>query len=228
MILNSRKYKLISFDMFQTLADVNSQKNAVLRQLFGGTYDPQATDQFWKEAIAFIYSYFHRAGNANEPFILTMEVFELCYDQVFPRYGITLSPKEGAQILVEAHNHSHLYDDAKQVVDNIKARFETCIISDTDDSMIRDLIKEIGISCVYTSEAYRSYKFDKSGILFRKAIADHGIRPDELLHIGDGSSDVIGAKLVGADTVWLNRSGAKWDNTVMPDYEIRSLLELIE
>ena len=50
----------------------------------------------------------------------------------------------------------------------------------------------------------------------------------EMLHVGDSlKSDVMGAKNVGARTVWLNREGLPNDTDIRPDYEVTSLTEIL-
>ena len=49
----------------------------------------------------------------------------------------------------------------------------------------------------------------------------------EMLHVGDSlKNDVMGAKNVGAPTVWLNREGVPNDTEIQPDYEVSSLAEI--
>jgi putative hydrolase of the HAD superfamily len=65
--------------------------------------------------------------------------------------------------------------------------------------------------------------------LFEIAIAQAGCTAHELLHIGDSlREDVAGAKRAGVRSVWLNRGGRENDSVIQPDFEIRSLIELIE
>lgn len=65
--------------------------------------------------------------------------------------------------------------------------------------------------------------------MFLEACRRVGCRPDELLHVGDSlTSDVQGANGVGALSVWLNRGGKPNTTEIQPDYEIRSLTELLE
>jgi len=94
--------------------------------------------------------------------------------------------------------------------------------------MINSLLKTFGINNVYLSEDYKKYKFDKSGTLFKTAVKDFNIHPKEMLHIGDGINDVLGANHIGADSVWINRNNKIWKEEEKPTYEIRSLRELIE
>jgi putative hydrolase of the HAD superfamily len=65
--------------------------------------------------------------------------------------------------------------------------------------------------------------------IFRLVLEKSGCRPHELLHVGDSlETDVAGAIAVGARSVWLNRGGRERDADVEPDWEIRSLLELMD
>lgn len=64
--------------------------------------------------------------------------------------------------------------------------------------------------------------------IFRVACDAAGCRPEELLHVGDSlESDVHGANTFGATSVWLNRDGLPNPSGILPDYEIRSLLDLL-
>ena len=50
----------------------------------------------------------------------------------------------------------------------------------------------------------------------------------EMLHVGDSlENDVMGAKNVGAPSVWLNREGVPNDTGIQPDYEVASLTEIL-
>ena len=56
-----------------------------------------------------------------------------------------------------------------------------------------------------------------------------GCELTEMLHVGDSlENDVMGAKNVGAHTVWLNRDGLPNDTDIQPDYEVASLAEIPE
>ena len=54
-----------------------------------------------------------------------------------------------------------------------------------------------------------------------------GCKIAEMLHIGDSlKNDVMGARNVGAPSVWLNRDGVQNDTEIQPDYEVASLAEI--
>lgn len=65
--------------------------------------------------------------------------------------------------------------------------------------------------------------------IFLSACREAGCAPCELMHIGDSlQSDVQGARGVGAVSVWLNRDGRSNTTDLQPDYEIRSLCEIVD
>jgi FMN hydrolase / 5-amino-6-(5-phospho-D-ribitylamino)uracil phosphatase len=221
------KYGVVSFDMFQTLVDVDSRKDEVLKAIFAGRYEAECADRLWEEANAFVYSYFHGMGG-NRPFVPVVRVFEECYRSLFPRYPVSIQPEAAARFLAEAHSRAASFPEAEGVIAAIARSRGTCVVSDTDEAMIRGLPERFGIKTVFTSQAYRSYKSDASGELFRAAIGALGVEPGRLLHVGDGSSDVLAAKAAGADCVWLNRSGRAWKGSAKPDYVVTDLRQLIE
>jgi HAD superfamily hydrolase (TIGR01549 family) len=67
--------------------------------------------------------------------------------------------------------------------------------------------------------------------IFRRTLMQSKLRPDEVVFVGDTyQQDIIGAKRVGLKTVWLNNRHEPQAMTVdnLPDYEIDTLVELIE
>lgn len=80
------------------------------------------------------------------------------------------------------------------------------IVSNIDTSDIMCAIEYHGLNPagVFTSEDARSYKPRRE--LFELAFSKTGLKPDEVIHIGDSiSSDVKGASALGIKTLWLNR-----------------------
>jgi FMN hydrolase / 5-amino-6-(5-phospho-D-ribitylamino)uracil phosphatase len=91
--------------------------------------------------------------------------------------------------------------------------------------MLGNLIKIFTFDHIFTSDNLQSYK-SNSGNKFFSAITSHyGVAPPDIIHIGDSSSDVIGANEAGIVTCWLNRNNRKWTPRIRPDYEVASLDE---
>jgi FMN phosphatase YigB (HAD superfamily) len=91
--------------------------------------------------------------------------------------------------------------------------FELCpvpiiIVSniDTDDIMKALSYHNLNPYGVVTSEEARSYKPQPA--IFEYTLTKYNLRTDEVIHIGDSiTSDVLGSKAAGIDSVWLNRFG---------------------
>ena len=79
---------------------------------------------------------------------------------------------------------------------------------------------------VLISEAVGAYK--PGGPIFRAALERLGLRPDEVLHVGDSDvDDVQGAKAAGLRAAWVNRDGrARRPGVPAPDFEVRDLSAL--
>ena len=89
------------------------------------------------------------------------------------------------------------------------------------------LIRKGGL--VFTSSSLRSYKLSPEGLLFRRAFEALGVEPEEVAHVGDMPTDVIGAAAAGAQAVWLSRSGRAWsDGRAEPTFVARDLAEAAE
>ena len=77
---------------------------------------------------------------------------------------------------------------------------------DTDDIIKAADYHGLCPAGIFTSEDARAYKPDSA--LFEYALKHTGLRPCDVIHIGDSlSSDVKGAENAGIRAVWLNRSG---------------------
>jgi putative hydrolase of the HAD superfamily len=223
-----KKYKLISFDMFQTLVDVNTQKDTVMKTVLGDDYSVEKGELLWNDANRFVFSYFHKLQTSTENFVEVLRIFEQCYAELFPKYHVEFDPIVGAGILARAHSKSLFYEDSLPFLEKVQGQFQTCLISDTDFIMIEEILSKVKFDRIYISEKYRAYKFDKCDTLFKAALAEFKVSPHEMLHIGDGYSDIAGAKQAGADAAWINRRGWEWNHEVKPDYIVTSLLELSE
>lgn len=86
--------------------------------------------------------------------------------------------------------------------------FNKCV-SDADRDMVSPLLERFIFDKVFLSEDYHCYKFDPKGHIFNEVIGYYKVNPEEIIHIGDGYSDIVGANRVGIKTCWLNRRNVK-------------------
>ena len=99
-----------------------------------------------------------------------------------------------------------IFEDSKSFFEN--SPIPIYIVSNIDTSDILKAIEYHGLkpASVFTSEDAMSYKPRPE--LFKLALRETGLQPEEVIHIGDSvSSDVKGATAVGIKALWLNRFG---------------------
>ena len=120
-----------------------------------------------------------------------------------------------------------IFDDTLEFLD--KVNIPVCIVSNIDRT---DLISAVSfhniiVRNLVTSEEVRSYKPRPE--IFLKAMEIMEVKPEEVLHVGDSlSSDVAGAKDLGINACWLNRSRKKSCSGHRADIECYGLLELLK
>lgn len=98
------------------------------------------------------------------------------------------------------------------------------IVSNIDTKDISKAIEfhKLKPDAVFTSEDAKSYKPRRE--LFEYALNATGLKPENVVHIGDSlSSDVKGALSIGIDTIWINRSNREVPNGVC---SVGNLLEV--
>ena len=109
------------------------------------------------------------------------------------------------------------------------------IVSNIDDDHLMPMVKRSGLDAVLdhwtSSEEARSCKPDPG--FFHLALSKAGCAAEDVLFVGDSPEhDVVGAKGVGMTAALIVEEGGKpplqiGRETLDPDYEIRSLSELI-
>jgi FMN hydrolase / 5-amino-6-(5-phospho-D-ribitylamino)uracil phosphatase len=117
-----------------------------------------------------------------------------------------------------------LYPDVEPTLEAIAGRYVLGLVSNGNTYPERCGL-QTRFEFVVFSEEIGVEKPDPA--IFRVACVKAGCSPTELMHVGDSlTSDVHGAKLVGAVSVWLNRDWARRQAGPCPDFEIHALTEL--
>lgn len=118
-----------------------------------------------------------------------------------------------------------LFDDVLPVLKTLQPRYALGLLSNGNSYPERTGLPEIFRFVVF-SQDFGIEKPDPR--IFRIAMEKAGCTNDQLLHVGDSlTSDIKGAQGVGVKSVWLNRTGMARQSGIEPDFEIKSLLELM-
>ena len=105
-----------------------------------------------------------------------------------------------------------------------------CVVSNIDTVDLRSALAHTDLSFdfVVTSEDCRSYKPRPE--MFLRALGLLGMRPAEVLHVGDSRhSDVQGAKALAIPVLWINRAARSAPTgDLAPDYMASNLTGLAD
>jgi 2-haloalkanoic acid dehalogenase type II len=217
---------VVSVDMFQTLVDIGSRRHHIWRACLQERYCEQLGEAYWALASRWILKYYHRLTSQQGQFLPLLSIFEACLADLFAHIGLDFCPQRAAEILVAQHRWAAPFRDTAAFLDLVAGRYPVCLVSDTDDDMLSPrLLGLCEFDRVFTSQQLRSYKSDPAGKLFSAVVAHYGVAPGQIVHIGDSSADVLGARRAGMRTCWLNRNASSWDHDARSDYVVTTLLE---
>ncbi|SET13638.1 YfiT family bacillithiol transferase [Paenibacillus sp. NFR01] len=216
--------KVISLDMFQTLVDVQSRTFEVWQPILGADYSEARTLELGPRLLA---QYHAQAGIACDAGIFrsSRELFTRGFAKLLPEEGISFEPAEAVNILFGEHRRSALYEETDRFLRRVAADYEVCIVSDSDADMLPDFHAGYPLR-LFTSERFESYKNDSRNRMFAGLAGEYGVRPEQIIHIGDSAADVLGAARAGLRTCWINRDQEPWRHEIQPDYTVRHLEEL--
>ncbi|MEH3087434.1 MAG: HAD-IA family hydrolase [Xylophilus ampelinus] len=141
------------------------------------------------------------------------------------RSGEDASLAEGGyEVFIAARHEVVLYEDARQALDFLSARWPLVALTNGNADVHR-----IGLGGYFrASVSAGTSGFAKPDArIFRAAAEALGLEPGQVLHVGDDSAlDVVGALAAGMQAVWINRSGAPWPHEGPAPVEVEGLAQL--
>lgn len=220
-----KKYEVISFDMFQTLVDVNQKKTDIWKAIFGAEYTKD------KEEVALNSFYRHLMPSYEQvvaPFQTMEQMYMECSRRIIEETGFAADPKQMAYQIMYYHGYAPFYEEVFEVLKELREDYRIVLSSDSNQLMVAPLLKQIEVEEAFISDDMRCYKGESSGKFFQILLSKLGVAPEKVLHIGDSMADVTGAKKANIDSCWINRDLKKWKGKVKPTYEITSLREVLD
>jgi len=128
------------------------------------------------------------------------------------------------EVFFEHRMRVDLFEDALPALEFLASRFPIVAISNGNADVGR-----VGIGAHFkASLSAHLFGIAKPDVrIFQAAAAAVGVRPDEVLHIGDDAElDVLGGLNAGMQTVWLNRSSQPWLHQPQPHVNVTDLRQL--
>lgn len=220
------KYKIISIDMFQTLVCITQRKEIIWKRILKDDYNDERLEKYSRLLSTEVVSHFHDNSSLSSEFFTLKEIFQRGFEKIFTKMEAPYDSHEAAKIFIEEHNQSDWYSDSLNFLNRIGEKYKICLTSDADCDMVSKKIKEFNFDHVIISEHVKSYKKNMNGKVFHEILNHYKVAPLEVLHIGDSSSDIVGAMRLGIDCCFINRHNLPKNFTEMPKYNVQSLTEL--
>ena len=215
------RFKVVSVDMFRTLVDLASVENRIWPALLGDNYSPRLAEECGAYAGNSLFEYM-----PIDSFLSCKAIFAACFRELFAVKGLDLDSHEAANVWAAQHPLSPPFDDSPAFLNAVRKRHRICLASDTDDDMLGKLKEMCVFDHIFTSEQLGCYKAYGDGRFFRAVVDYYGVSPGEILHVGDGVQETVGAKKAGLVACWLNRRSQSWSHDVKPDFEVNSLTDV--
>lgn len=211
--------KALFVDFYGTVVHEDGAVIKVITQMIKDTGDGSDTsdiDSFWWNDFQTMF--FNSFGDVFET---QRELERKSLDHTIERFCSSADAIKLSDMMFEHWMKPPIFEESKEFFS--KSPIPVYIVSNIDTSDIMCAIEYHGLNPagVFTSEDARAYKPRRE--LFELALSETGLKPDEVIHIGDSiSSDVKGASALGIKTLWLNRFGKDVPDGVT---DIKDLLE---
>ncbi|OOM70897.1 HAD-IA family hydrolase [Clostridium sp. BL-8] len=220
------KFELLCIDMFQTLVNVNTRIPFIWRRILKDEYSEAIAYECVKSVSRNVFNGFHQSASNCTEFVNLKTMFKPFFQTVFKEINFSSDVDEAIQIFMNEHTKAVPYDDVKNFFESLENTIPICLVTDADYEMVEPIIKNYKFDEIFISEKVMSYKNEPKSKIFKNVLEHYSISPENVLHIGDSSSDIIGANRVGIKTCWINRENATWNYSPYPDYIIKSLNEV--
>jgi HAD superfamily hydrolase (TIGR01509 family) len=222
---NVSEIKVISVDLFRTLAKTDVNYEQVWKTFLGDRYSSDLGRRYWDRTSEILFARLEQAALQLEPFKTTRDVFAESYRQCFTEIGLDYDPDSAAETLIESHQLEHFYEDAGPFLKSVSTKYRVCLATDCDTRMTAGLERLFHFEKVFISEEMRSYKAHPR--FFSQVLDYYGLQPQNILHIGDSRMDILTPGRLGLQTCWLNRGAQPWQYEFKPDYQVQSLIEIL-
>lgn len=194
--------KAITFDCYGTLIDWERAIQSFFAESMDskgfGNVSPKTLQEEWEE-IQFRY--------IQEKYRPYRQVLRDTLRMVFTQYAIPSSPEE-AEEFAESMGWWKPFPDTKDAILELQKLTKVVLITNTDDSIIAETEKTIGVKFddIITAEQAGAYKPSHEGFLLARERL--GLKVSEIWHAGFGFRyDIVPAKKLGYTTVWVDRQG---------------------
>jgi 2-haloacid dehalogenase len=218
------KIHLLSFDCYGTLIDWKESVLRILASSFADSPLEFSRDEWFS---AFLEADRKMISDRYLPY---REVLAEVIGLMAENLRISIDPAS-RYLLSDRFSEWAPFPDTVRSLKQLKEKYRLAIISNVDDELfsISNQLLEVDFDFIVTAGQIGSYKPDKRN--FIKALEIFGVGKAEHLHVAQSIyHDIVPAKQLGMNTVWVNRYGEpeRSDPREFPDLEVPDLKSLVK
>ncbi|QJA08369.1 noncanonical pyrimidine nucleotidase, YjjG family [Romboutsia sp. CE17] len=222
------KYEVLFFDADDTLFDFKKSENFALDKLMSSIdtdLEKSYCIEIYKEINNNIWKEFEQNLISSDE--LKIERFKRFADKINLSQDPKILSNMYVNFLAEA---SFIYKETEELLSYLYKKYKIVIITNGLTSVQNKRIKKSIIKdyfdAVIISDEIKIAKPDPKIFDYALNVINH-TNKESVLMIGDSlSSDVKGGVNAGIDTCWFNPNNKKNNSSLIPKYEISTLLEL--
>ena len=222
----AKRFKLITFDVYSALFDIEASLIPVLHPVLQGSVDTLAFFQTWRSKQL---EYTLINNSLNDEYVTFRTITRRTLDYTLGRFDQSLQESVKEE-WVDTWDHLIPWPEADDILAAIKDRgYAIGLLSNGDTAMLKALanIFSTKIDHIFSCEQTGHYKPHAS--IYELPLKALGLTPNQLLHLASGPTDVFGAKAAGIPCAWANRrSELVLDPKYNPDWEFPDLKGLLE
>ena len=218
-----KEIRLLSFDCYGTLIDWKESVLNILESFFKGFPITFGRDELFG---AFLVA---DRKMISDNYIPYREVLANVLDLMADELGISIDPAS-RYLLSDRFSEWKPFPDTVRSLKQLKEKFQLAIISNVDDELfsLSNKLLDVEFDFIVTAQQIGSYKPDHRN--FQRALEIFNIEKQEHLPVAQSIyHDIIPAKQLGLNKVWVNRYGEpeRTDPLEYPDLEVPDLQSLV-
>jgi putative hydrolase of the HAD superfamily len=214
-----QEFQIISFDAYDTLFPVSPQIEK-LRPLLSKNYADDWDKNLWARLTDGISQFFHeRRLTGSEEFVNARYVYRFALMNSKLNAEIDICIDDAVELITRAHAEAEALPGAGELIQSLRAQYKMVVLcTDSDNDFLAKTLAKNNLSfdLVVSSESVRGYKTDPNRGVFHHLLELTKENPEQILHIGDSLSDIVGARKMGI-SVWLFNPVGKALPSEMPD-----------
>ena len=221
------KFKVITFDAYSALLDIEGSMVPVLKKYFPDTtVDLLAFFKLWRMRQ---WDYVLLSENLEKGFHSYRYITRCALDYTLKKHKMTLSDDD-CDALVSAWGNIKAWPEAQQVLKEVQKRgYEIAILSNGDNDMLEPLRKSTEINFEYIFGAEQAGHYKPHPAIYALPFDKLKLSHEEVIHIAGSPFDMMGAKSAGILCGWSNRlAEVSIDAKYQPDYEWANLSGVLE